>query len=74
VTVIVTKTPRNEPNVVRQARLHGVVGRVQHGSERQAGRVGTALGLLITQRSRVQIPPRYQGRRPFLEQRKGLLR
>jgi hypothetical protein len=29
--------------------------------------------MLITQRSRVQIPPRYQGQRPFLEQRKGLL-
>src|SRR5215472_7993579 len=37
------------------------------------GRAGTAVGLLITQRSRVQIRSRYQGQRPFLEQGKSLL-
>jgi hypothetical protein len=39
---------------------------------RQTGWAGTAPGLLITQRSRVQIRPRYQGQRPFLEQGKGV--
>ena len=29
---------------------------------------------LITQRSRVQIPPRYQGQRPSFEQEEGLWR
>ena len=32
----------------------------------------TVVVWLITQRSRVQIPPRYQGQTPSLEQRKGL--
>ena len=52
VTVIVTKTPHNEPDMMRQVKKHGVVSQGQHGCERRAGpgRVATARGSLIAQR------------------------
>jgi hypothetical protein len=48
------------------------IRRGRRGCERRPETSKTRVVWLITQRSRVQIPPRYQGQRPFLEQRKGL--
>jgi len=58
VTKVVTKTGRNAPDVVRRTGTAPAMSAViRRGAVRRAGRVGTALGLLITQRSRVQILP-----------------
>ena len=59
---------RSKPDTTRHIRHVGV----SQGNQRSC-ETGETASWLITQRSRVQISPRYQGQRPVLEQGTGLL-
>ena len=66
------ETSRDGETTRETADAHRGLRRVSE-TRRNAGDGGDARRMAHNPSSRVQIPPRYQGRRPFLERRKGLL-